>query len=202
LGGHRLGRPPPGAPPRANHPKLIFFSETSQGFRLPIWQPRVQWPDDAAPLNAGARWAECSSVEVRAVATFHSPRLKHPLAVVRTANQGSSSIGKTFSFVMRLIVALLLPGWGLAMVLLDLMRACFGGSRPASSCSRLASSFSPEPAHHAVSGRPPPLLILLVPRSDPPLSRRRPRHNGRWSSAGPSRFFATAASAQNVRRLC
>ena len=41
------------------------------------------------------------------------------------ANEGSSPIEKTFSFVMRLIVSLLLPGWGLAMILLGLTRGMF-----------------------------------------------------------------------------
>ena len=41
------------------------------------------------------------------------------------ANEGSSPIEKTFSFVMRLIVSLLLPGWGLAMILLGLMWGMF-----------------------------------------------------------------------------
>ena len=41
------------------------------------------------------------------------------------ANEGSSPIEKTFSFVMRLIVSLLLPGWGLAMILLGLTWGMF-----------------------------------------------------------------------------
>jgi hypothetical protein len=41
------------------------------------------------------------------------------------ANEGSSPIEKTFSFVMRLIVSLLLPGWGLAMIVLGLTWGVF-----------------------------------------------------------------------------
>jgi len=46
-------------------------------------------------------------------------------AEVRMANEGSSPFEKTFSFVMRLIVSLLLPGWGLAMIILGLMWGMF-----------------------------------------------------------------------------
>ena len=41
------------------------------------------------------------------------------------ADEGSSPIEKVFSFVMRLKVSLLLPGWGLAMIVLGLMWGMF-----------------------------------------------------------------------------
>ena len=37
------------------------------------------------------------------------------------ANEGSSRIERAVSFVMRLIVSLLLPGWGVAMIVLGLI---------------------------------------------------------------------------------
>jgi Kef-type K+ transport system membrane component KefB len=37
------------------------------------------------------------------------------------ADEGSSQIERTVSFVVRLIVSLLLPGWGLAMIVLGFM---------------------------------------------------------------------------------
>ncbi len=41
------------------------------------------------------------------------------------ANEGSSPIERTVSFVLRLMVSLLLPGWGLAMIVLGLMWGMF-----------------------------------------------------------------------------
>ena len=41
------------------------------------------------------------------------------------ADEGSSPVEKAFSFVMRLMVSLLLPGWGLAMIVLGLMWGMF-----------------------------------------------------------------------------
>ncbi len=37
------------------------------------------------------------------------------------ANEGSSPVERAISFVMRLVVSLLLPGWGVAMILLGLL---------------------------------------------------------------------------------
>lgn len=41
------------------------------------------------------------------------------------ANEGSSLIERTISFTLRLLVSLLLPGWGLAMIVMDLMWGLF-----------------------------------------------------------------------------
>lgn len=41
------------------------------------------------------------------------------------ANEGSSQIERTVSFALRLMVSLLLPGWGLAMIVLGLMWGMF-----------------------------------------------------------------------------
>jgi hypothetical protein len=41
------------------------------------------------------------------------------------ADEGSSPIEKAFSFAMRLMISLLLPGWGLAMIVLGLMWGMF-----------------------------------------------------------------------------
>jgi hypothetical protein len=37
------------------------------------------------------------------------------------ANEGSSAIERTVSFVLRLLVSLLLPGWGVAMIVMGVM---------------------------------------------------------------------------------
>jgi hypothetical protein len=36
------------------------------------------------------------------------------------ANEGSSPLNRTVSFVVRLLVGLLLPGWGLALIIMGL----------------------------------------------------------------------------------
>ena len=41
------------------------------------------------------------------------------------ANEGSSAIERTVSFVLRLLVSLLLPGWGLAMIVMGVMWGMF-----------------------------------------------------------------------------
>ena len=41
------------------------------------------------------------------------------------ANEGSSPIEKAVSFVLRLAVSLLLPGWGLAMIVMGAMWGMF-----------------------------------------------------------------------------
>jgi hypothetical protein len=41
------------------------------------------------------------------------------------ANEGSSAIERTVSFVLRLLVSLLLPGWGLAMIVMGAMWGMF-----------------------------------------------------------------------------
>jgi hypothetical protein len=41
------------------------------------------------------------------------------------ANEGSSPIERSVNFVLRLIVSLLLPGWGLAMVVMGFMWGMF-----------------------------------------------------------------------------
>ena len=41
------------------------------------------------------------------------------------ANEGSSPIEKAVSFVLRLAVSLLLPGWGLAMIVMGAMWGIF-----------------------------------------------------------------------------
>jgi hypothetical protein len=41
------------------------------------------------------------------------------------ANEGSSPIERTVSFVLRLAVSLLLPGWGLAMIVMGFMWGMF-----------------------------------------------------------------------------
>jgi hypothetical protein len=75
-------------------------------------------------------------------------------------NEGSSPIEKTFSLVMRLIVSLLLPGGGLAMILLGLMWGMFWWI--ATGLVVLADRrglSGRQPARHALSRRPLPLLI-------------------------------------------
>ena len=41
------------------------------------------------------------------------------------ANEGSSPIERTISFTLRLLISLLLPGWGLAMIVIGLMWGMF-----------------------------------------------------------------------------
>jgi hypothetical protein len=41
------------------------------------------------------------------------------------ANEGSSAIERTVSFVLRLLVSLLLPGWGLEMIVMGAMWGMF-----------------------------------------------------------------------------
>jgi hypothetical protein len=41
------------------------------------------------------------------------------------ANEGSSPVERSVSFVLRLVVSLLLPGWGLAMIVMGLLAGMF-----------------------------------------------------------------------------
>ena len=41
------------------------------------------------------------------------------------ANEGSGPIERTVSFVIRLVVSLLLPGWGLAMIVMGFIWGMF-----------------------------------------------------------------------------
>jgi hypothetical protein len=56
---------------------------------------------------------------------FNSPAFGTRFQEVRMANEGTTPIEEAFSFVMQLIVSVLLPGWGPAMVVLGLMWGMF-----------------------------------------------------------------------------